>query len=70
LLKRDSQKAGDTAKNIQASLEQGMHPDEVGELVAESIAAEKFWILTHPRWLKLVQKQYDAMMDDRSLIRI
>ena len=68
--KRDSQKAGDTAKNIQASLEQGMHPDEVGELVAESIAAEKFWILTHPRWLKLVQKQYDAMMDDRSLIRI
>jgi len=39
-------------------------------LVAESIAAEKFWILTHPRWLKLVQKQYDAMMDDRSLIRI
>jgi len=68
--KRDSQKAGDTAKNIQASLEQGMHPDEVGELVAESIAADKFWILTHPRWLKLVQKQYDAMMDDRSLIRI
>jgi NAD(P)-dependent dehydrogenase (short-subunit alcohol dehydrogenase family) len=68
--KGDSQKAGKTAQNIQASLEQGMHPNEVGELVADSIAAEKFWILTHPKWLKLVQKQYDAMMDDRSLIRI
>lgn len=68
--KSDSKKAGKTAKSIQASLEQGMQPDEVGELVATSIEAKKFWILTHPRWLKLVEKQYQAMMDDRSLIRI
>ncbi|MBO6702250.1 MAG: SDR family NAD(P)-dependent oxidoreductase [Pseudomonadales bacterium] len=68
--KSDSKKAGNTAKNIQTSLEQGMQPDEVGELVASSIEEDKFWILTHPKWLKLVQKQYEAMMDDRSLIRI
>lgn len=66
----DSRKAGKTAKNIQASLEQGMQPDEVGELVAKSIEDDRFWILTHPKWLNLVKKQYEAMMDDRSLIRI
>ncbi|MCZ6616528.1 MAG: SDR family NAD(P)-dependent oxidoreductase [Gammaproteobacteria bacterium] len=44
----DSVRAGRMAGNIQAALEQGMDPDEVGLLVADSIAREKFWILTHP----------------------
>ncbi len=65
----DSAKAGKMASNIQASLEQGMAPDAVGELVAEAIAAEKFWILTHPHWSKAVRKQLDAMDADQSLTR-
>lgn len=68
--KQDSAKAGKMAKNIQDSLSQGMHPDEVGQLVAESIEQEKFWILTHPKYLKLVGKQFETMMEDRSLIRV
>lgn len=67
--KADGEKAGKMAKNIQASLEQGMDPDEVGELVVQSIADDKFWILTHPRWAKAVQKQLDALVDDQSLTR-
>ncbi|MEM7001741.1 MAG: SDR family NAD(P)-dependent oxidoreductase [Pseudomonadota bacterium] len=67
--KADGDKAGKMASNIQASLEQGMHPDEVGELVAEAIATDKFWVLTHPRWAKAVQKQLDAMVEDQSLTR-
>ena len=46
-----------------------MHPDEVGELVASAITEEKFWILTHPRWARAVQKQLDAMVDDQTLTR-
>jgi short-subunit dehydrogenase len=65
----DSEKSGEMARAIQASLEQGMDPDEVGELVADSIAAKKFWILTHPRWAKAAQKQLDALKEDRSLTR-
>lgn len=65
----DGDKAGKVAANIQATLEQGMPPDEVGELVAESIAADKFWILTHPRWAKAVQNQLDALREDQSLTR-
>ena len=67
--KGDSEKAGKLAGNIQAALEQGMHPDEVGELVANAIEQEKFWILTHPHWTKTVQKQLDAMVNDQTLTR-
>ena len=67
--KGDSEKAGKLAGNIQAALEQGKHPDEVGELVANAVEQEKFWILTHPHWSKAVQKQLDAMVNDQTLIR-
>ncbi|MGV0035832.1 MAG: SDR family NAD(P)-dependent oxidoreductase, partial [Candidatus Azotimanducaceae bacterium WSBS_2022_MAG_OTU7] len=67
--KGDSKKAGKLASNIQASLEQGMQPDEVGELVATAIEQEKFWVLTHPHWSKGVQKQLDALVNDQTLTR-
>jgi len=67
--KGDSEKAGKMAGNIQAALEKGMHPDEVGELVASAVEQEKFWILTHPHWSKTVQKQLDAMVNDQTLTR-
>ena len=66
----DGEKAGKLAGNIQAALEQGMDPDAVGELVADAIAAEKFWILTHPRWAKAAQKQLDALRDDQTLTKV
>ena len=39
--KTDNEKAGKLAGNIQAALEQGMQPDEVGELVLSAIEDEK-----------------------------
>jgi len=62
-------KENKTTASIQASLEAGMQPDEVGELVANAIKANKFWILTHPHWAKGVQKQLDALRDDQTLTR-
>ena len=67
--KTDNEKAGKLAGNIQAALEQGMQPDEVGELVLSAIEDQKFWILTHPHWAKGVQKQLDAMVNDQTLTR-
>ena len=67
--KADGENQGKMAKGIQESLEQEMQPDEVGELVANAIADDKFWILTHPWWAKGVQKQLDALMDDQSLTK-
>jgi len=67
--KADGEKAGKMAANIQASLEAGMQPDEVGELVVDAIENDKFWILTHPRWAKGVQNQLDALREDQTLTR-
>jgi NAD(P)-dependent dehydrogenase (short-subunit alcohol dehydrogenase family) len=67
--KTDGATSGRVASSIQASLEQGMDPDEVGRLVLEAIGAGQFWILTHPRWTKAIQRQLDAMNDDRTLTK-
>ena len=67
--KSDGGSSGKMASNIQASLEQGMPPNEVGELVANAITDNKFWILTHPKWAKAAQKQLDALVADQSLTR-
>ena len=67
--KADGEKAGQLASNIQASLEAGMQPDEVGQLVTDAIENDKFWILTHPYWAKGVQKQLDALVNDQTLTK-
>ena len=67
--KADGASQGKMAKSIQETLEQGMPPDEVGELVAQAIAEDKFWILTHPPWAKAVKKQLDALVEDQTLTR-
>ena len=65
--KADGKTSGKVASSIQAILEKGMDPDEVGRLVLEAIGSDQFWILTHPRWTKTLQRQLDAMNEDGSL---
>lgn len=67
--KTDGAASARTASGIQSMLEQGMDPDEVGQLVLEAIGAARFWVLTHPRWAKSLQKQVDALVADQSLSR-
>lgn len=67
--KTDGKTSGKVASSIQAALEHGMDPDEVGRLVLEHVAAGKFWILTHPEWARAVDKQLAALVDDQSLTR-
>ena len=68
--KADGNNAGRVASSIQDALEQGMPPDEVGALVREAITSGRFWILTHPRMAKTLQRQLQALMDDGSLTRV
>ncbi len=67
--KADGNNAGKMASSIQAALEEGMPPNEVGELVANAISENKFWILTHPWWAKGVQRQLDALVEDQTLTK-
>jgi len=68
--KTDGKTAGKVARGIQDILENGTAPDEVGRMVLDSIKGNEFWILTHPHWTKAIQKQLDAMNDDRSLTKM
>jgi NAD(P)-dependent dehydrogenase (short-subunit alcohol dehydrogenase family) len=55
--------------NVQAQLDKGMHPDEVGRLVLDAVQRDTFWVFTHPRWTKAIQRDLDAMREDGSLPR-
>ncbi len=66
----DGATAGRAAASIQAMLERGMDPDEVGRLVLDAIGEGRFWILTHPRWTKTIQVQLDAMNTDGTLTTV
>lgn len=67
--KADSAAAGRAGANIQAMLEQGMDPDEVGRLVLDAVQRDTFWVLTHPGYGKLLTRQLEAMNHDGSLTR-
>lgn len=65
--KADGKTAGNAASKIQAILDNGMDPDEVGRMVLDAVTSGEFWILTHPRWTKAIQNQLDEMNDSRGL---
>jgi len=67
--KADGKTSGKVASGIQAILDNGMDPDEVGAMVLDAIRDDEFWILTHPHWAKAVDKQLTALKDDRSLTK-
>jgi len=54
---------------LTATLAEGMDPDEVGPLVLDAVVNETFWILTHPEMGKVVAKQVDRMLADKTLTR-
>jgi NAD(P)-dependent dehydrogenase (short-subunit alcohol dehydrogenase family) len=67
--KADGEQSGRVAASIQASLESGMDPDEVGRLVLDAVQRERFWVLTHPEMTRGVELQNQAMMAERRLTK-
>jgi len=48
----------------------GTDPIEVGRLVAESIEAERFYVLPHPEWLNVVQNRMQRILDQQDPIGV
>jgi len=44
-------------ENLTTTLQAGMHPDAVGDLVATGIKTDRFWMITHPHYLDGVIEQ-------------
>lgn len=59
--------SGRSGAAIQAMLERGMDPDEVGRLVLDAVRTERFWVLTHPPMNKLLTRQLGGLTTDGSL---
>jgi NAD(P)-dependent dehydrogenase (short-subunit alcohol dehydrogenase family) len=65
--KANSAAEGRAGANVQAALDQGMDPDDVGRLVLDGIEAGRFWLLTHDWTTTLLTRQLDALAADGSL---
>ena len=67
--KANSAAEGRAGANVQAILDTGMDPDEVGRLVLDGIERDTFWLLTHPSFSKVLTSQLDALINDGSLTK-
>src|SRR4051812_15442233 len=55
--KANSDAEGRAGANVQAALDEGMDPDEVGRIVLAGIHDERFWLFTHGWTAKLLNRQ-------------
>jgi NAD(P)-dependent dehydrogenase (short-subunit alcohol dehydrogenase family) len=67
--KQNSASEGRAGANVQALLDQGMDPDDVGRLVLDGIQRDTFWLFTHPNFSKVLTRQLEAMLADGSLTK-
>jgi NAD(P)-dependent dehydrogenase (short-subunit alcohol dehydrogenase family) len=50
---------------IRAAVEGGIAPAEVAEQVLSAVVEERFWILTHPKSKKAVERRMNGILDDK-----
>jgi NAD(P)-dependent dehydrogenase (short-subunit alcohol dehydrogenase family) len=50
---------------VRAAIESGIPPEVVADKVCAAILEEKFWILTHPKTKKTVEKRMQGILEDR-----
>ena len=50
---------------VRAAVESGIPPEVVADKVCAAIVEEKFWILTHPKTKKTVEKRMQGILEDR-----
>jgi NAD(P)-dependent dehydrogenase (short-subunit alcohol dehydrogenase family) len=65
--KANSDAEGRAGASVQAALDNGMDPDEVGRIVLGGVQSDRFWLFTHGWTTKLLTRQLDALAADGSL---
>ena len=56
-------------QTLSKALAHGMDPNEVGPLVLDAIQTDRFWVMTHPEMLEIVQDQLTLAKTDGSIRR-
>ena len=60
-----SSEFGAAREAVAALLKAGLPPRKVGDIVAEAIRADRFYIFTHPHWNYMMKARFDAMLSDQ-----
>lgn len=51
---------------VAAALRKGLPPEEVANLVHESVVNDRFYVFPHPHWKNMIQARFEAMMKDKA----
>jgi NAD(P)-dependent dehydrogenase (short-subunit alcohol dehydrogenase family) len=51
--------------HVRRAFEQAIEPSEVADLVADAVAADKFWVFTGPEWVDLAVERWHDIADGR-----
>jgi NAD(P)-dependent dehydrogenase (short-subunit alcohol dehydrogenase family) len=63
---RDSDEARAFRERAGAMLAQvGMDPADVATMVLDAVVDDRFWIITHPRWIEVMEARVTAMREGR-----
>jgi NAD(P)-dependent dehydrogenase (short-subunit alcohol dehydrogenase family) len=54
-----------TTPHVQRAIDEGMEPAAVAELVAAAVAADRFWVLTHPEFTEVALRRWQGIADGR-----
>ena len=58
------QVSGVAFEDLEADIKKGLDPAVVGDLVLEAILANRLYIFTDPRFVKLVQNRHEKLLAD------
>jgi NAD(P)-dependent dehydrogenase (short-subunit alcohol dehydrogenase family) len=54
---------GVMAPHVQRAVDEGLTPAAVAEMVVAGIEEDRFWLLTHPRWMKIATDRWDTITE-------
>jgi hypothetical protein len=52
-------------KIVEQWVKEGLDPKEVGKLVVDSIREKRFYILTHPTWMPMIEHRMQNILQGR-----
>jgi len=52
--------------HVRRAVAEGLTPDAVADLVADSVTGERFWVFPHPDWIDMAELRWATVVDGRN----
>lgn len=63
---KDTERQKQVREQARQQVSAGVRPTEVAEMVVEAIREDRFYVLTHPRFKKLIRKRMENILDAKN----